>query len=85
MQARTILMALYSTGMRRSELVHLRVEDIDSERMVLHIRKGKGGTDDRFRGGANHERLGQFAGRNHLNGAVRLLLLIRDRDLRLAG
>lgn len=45
LQARTILMALYSTGMRRSELVHLRVEDIDSERMVIHIRKGKGGKD----------------------------------------
>jgi integrase len=29
-------MALYSTGMRRSELVSLRVEDIDSERMVPH-------------------------------------------------
>ena len=45
LQARTILMALYSTGMRRSELVCLRVEDIDSERMVIHIRKGKGGKD----------------------------------------
>ena len=38
-------MALYSTGMRRSELVRLRVEDIDSERMVIHIHKGKGGKD----------------------------------------
>ncbi len=38
-------MALYSTGMRRSELVHLKVGDIDSERMVIHIRKGKGGKD----------------------------------------
>jgi site-specific recombinase XerD len=45
LQARVILMALYSTGMRRSELVHLRVEDIDSERMVIHIRQGKGGKD----------------------------------------
>jgi site-specific recombinase XerD len=45
LQARTILMTLYSTGMRRSELVRLRVEDIDSERMVIHIRKGKGGKD----------------------------------------
>ncbi len=45
LQARAILMALYSTGMRRSELVRLRVEDIDSERMVIHIRKGKGGKD----------------------------------------
>ena len=38
-------MTLYSTGVRRSELVRLRVEDIDSERMVVHIRKGKGGKD----------------------------------------
>ena len=45
LQARAILMALYSTGMRRSELVHLHVEDIDSERMIIHIRKGKGGKD----------------------------------------
>ena len=41
LQARTILMTLYSTGIRRSELVRLRVEDIDSERMVIHSRKGK--------------------------------------------
>jgi site-specific recombinase XerD len=40
---RTILMALYSTGMRRSELCHLRTEDIDKERMVIRIRQGKGG------------------------------------------
>jgi hypothetical protein len=26
-------------------LVRLRVEDIDSESMVIHIRKGKGGKD----------------------------------------
>jgi integrase/recombinase XerD len=45
LQARVILMALYSTGLRRSELVRLRVEDVDSERMVLHICQGKGGKD----------------------------------------
>ena len=45
LKARAILMALYSTGLRRSELVHLRVEDIDSERMVIHVHKGKGGKD----------------------------------------
>ena len=45
LQARAILMTLYSTGMRRSELLRLRVQDIDSERMVVHIRKGKGGKD----------------------------------------
>ena len=32
LQARAILMTLYSTGVRRSELVQLRVEDIDSNR-----------------------------------------------------
>jgi site-specific recombinase XerD len=45
LQARTILMTLYSTGMRRGELIRLRVEDIDSERMVIHIHQGKGGKD----------------------------------------
>ncbi len=42
---RTILMTLYSTGIRCSELCHLRVEDIDKERMVVRIRLGKGGKD----------------------------------------
>lgn len=42
---RTILMTLYSTGMRRAELCHLRPEDIDKERMVIRIRRGKGGKD----------------------------------------
>ena len=42
---RTILMTLYSTGIRRSELCHLRPEDIDQERMVVRIRQGKGGKD----------------------------------------
>ena len=36
-------MTLYSTGMRRAELMHLKVEDIDSQRMVIRIRHGKGG------------------------------------------
>jgi site-specific recombinase XerD len=40
---RTILMALYSTGMRRAELCQLRPEDIDKERKVVRIRQGKGG------------------------------------------
>lgn len=45
LQARAMLMLLYSTGVRRSELVRLRVEDIDSKRMVVHIHQGKGGKD----------------------------------------
>jgi len=42
---RTMLMMLYATGLRRAELCHLKVSDIDSERMVLHVRQGKGGRD----------------------------------------
>ena len=42
---RTMLMTLYSTGMRRAEMCRLKVADIDSERMVIHIRHGKGGRD----------------------------------------
>ena len=39
---RAILMTLYSTGMRRAELMHLRIDDIDSQRMVIRIHQGKG-------------------------------------------
>jgi integrase len=42
---RTMLMMLYSTGMRRAESCRLQVPDIDSQRMVIHIRGGKGGHD----------------------------------------
>jgi site-specific recombinase XerD len=38
---RMMLMTLYATGVRRSELVNMRVSDIDSKRMVIRIR-GKG-------------------------------------------
>jgi site-specific recombinase XerD len=41
----TILMTLYGTGVRRAELAHLKVADIDSPRMVIHIRSGKGRKD----------------------------------------
>jgi integrase/recombinase XerD len=42
---RTVLMLLYGTGIRRTEASLLRVSDIDSQRMVLHIRQGKGARD----------------------------------------
>jgi integrase/recombinase XerD len=42
---RTMLMLLYSTGIRNAELRHLQVRDIDSRRMLIHIRHGKGGRD----------------------------------------
>lgn len=38
----TILMAIYSAGLRVSEAVHLRVSDIDSRRMVIRVNQGKG-------------------------------------------
>jgi site-specific recombinase XerD len=42
---RTILMTLYGTGARRTELTRLKVSDVDSRRMVVHIQDGKGGQD----------------------------------------
>jgi integrase/recombinase XerD len=42
---RTILMVLYGTGVRRTELSMLKVTDIDSKRMVVHIQQGKGSRD----------------------------------------
>ena len=42
---RAMLMTLYSTGVRRAELCHLKVADIDSARMVIHVKQGKGGRD----------------------------------------
>jgi integrase/recombinase XerD len=40
-----ILSAIYATGMRVSEAVHLRVADIDSQRMMIRIVQGKGHKD----------------------------------------
>jgi len=37
-----LLMLLYATGMRRTEASLLKVSDIDSQRMVIHIHRGKG-------------------------------------------
>src|SRR5260370_11206760 len=42
---RTLLMTLYSTGVRRAELTHLKVSDIDSQRMLIHVQGGKGRKD----------------------------------------
>ncbi len=42
---RAMLMMLYATGLRRAEMCHLKVSDIDSQRMVIHVRQGKGGRD----------------------------------------
>ncbi len=42
---RMLLILLYATGMRRTEATLLKVSDIDSQRMVIHIRRGKGMRD----------------------------------------
>ena len=42
---RVILMTLYGTGLRREELCRLKVTDVDSQRMVIHVRQGKGNRD----------------------------------------
>jgi integrase len=34
-------MTLYGTGMRRSELAHLKVSDIDIQRMIIRVVGGK--------------------------------------------
>jgi integrase/recombinase XerD len=42
MRDRAIMEVLYSAAIRRSELVQLKVGDLDAERGVLYIREGKG-------------------------------------------
>ena len=40
-----MLLTMYSCGLRRSELCRLKVSNIDSQRMVLRVERGKGGVD----------------------------------------
>jgi integrase len=42
---RTMLMTAYAGGLRLSEVAQLRVEDIDSAHIVIHVRQGKGHKD----------------------------------------
>ena len=39
---KALLMTLYSAGLRTNEAINLKAEDIDSKRMLIHIREGKG-------------------------------------------
>jgi len=76
---RVVLMTLYGTGARRAELCQLQIPDIDSHRMVVHIRGGKGRKDrdvmlsstllkalrDHFRGLKCKPKLWLFPGGRH--------------------
>ena len=42
---RTMIMMIYACGLRRSELLNIRIADIDSERMLVYIKQGKGKKD----------------------------------------
>jgi integrase/recombinase XerD len=44
---KAIITLAYSTGMRVSEVCNLKITDIDSKRMLIHVRNGKG-RKDRF-------------------------------------
>ena len=42
LKSRALLMTIYATGLRRSEVARLRVSDIDSARMTVTVYQGKG-------------------------------------------
>jgi integrase/recombinase XerD len=42
---RVCLIAIYSLGLRLQEGTHLQVRDIDSDRMFVHVHRGKGNKD----------------------------------------
>lgn len=45
LKSRTALTTAYAAGLRASEAVSLKVADIDSDRMVIQVRHGKGAKD----------------------------------------
>ena len=42
---KAIISTIYSSGIRLEECVNLNITDVDSKRMVIHVRHGKGGKD----------------------------------------
>jgi integrase/recombinase XerD len=57
---RCIMFLLYSAGMRISELLRLKWEDIDEDRMIIYIRGGKGRKDRITAGAGLSEALPEF-------------------------
>ena len=45
LKCKAALATAYGAGLRASEVTHLKVTDIDSQRMVLHVDQGKGSKD----------------------------------------
>ena len=76
---RAIMEVLYSTGIRRQELLNLTVEDVDLEAGVIYVRQGKGGKD-------RVVPLGRVAARfveTYINGLREMFLNMRLADNRL--
>ena len=42
---RMVVRTIYAAGLRISEVLHLKVTEIDSDRMLIHVRQGKGKKD----------------------------------------
>ena len=45
LKQKALFMVAYDAGLRLSEIINLRIEDLDSERMAIRIRQGKGKKD----------------------------------------
>jgi site-specific recombinase XerC len=76
---RTMLMVLYSTGMRNAEMRSRQVKDIDSRSMLIHIQRGNGGRD-RY-GAPQSDAPGDAAGVLALDEAEDVAVSGHDRGL----